>query len=56
MKLIGFSIVGAPIIVECDDRNAVARAKRAYGKAGIVLRSYDRYARKEAKRLFEVNK
>lgn len=50
-KLIGKDINGKSIIVECKDKNAVARAKREYAKAGIALESYDKAIQEEAERL-----
>ena len=51
MKLIGKTISGNNVIVECEDKNAVSRAKRAYAKAGIALESYDKAVKEEAERL-----
>ena len=51
MKLIGKDIVGKNVILECDDKNEVARAKRAYAKIGVALESYDKAIQAEAERL-----
>lgn len=53
IKLIGKDILNRNVIVECEDKNAVARTKRAYAKAGIALSSYDAYVKREAKRLLD---